>query len=129
MNGEKTPCMPSLVPVVQLAHPGKLFGRIVDRRGALVPSRINLERFGNLPASASGLMMSKVAPSSPIITVFIQLVGSFCSSAFRRGLSDKLQLVGSFEVPPSGGNYERGQPRRNTERPSMPAGIGTPMQS
>ena len=71
MKGEKTPCMPSLVPVVQLAHPGKLLGRMVDRSGALEPSRIRRERIGNRPACASGLMMSNVAPSSPMITVFI----------------------------------------------------------
>src|ERR1700687_3978995 len=71
MNGEKTPCMPSLVPVVQLAQPGKLFGRIVERSGALTPSRISRDRTGNRPALASGLMRSNVAPSSPIIAVFI----------------------------------------------------------
>src|SRR5262249_7467885 len=72
MKGAKTPCMPSLVPVVQLAQPGKLFGRIVERSGALAPSRIKRDKSGKRPASASGRMMSKVAPSSPMITVFIQ---------------------------------------------------------
>jgi hypothetical protein len=72
MNGEKTPCMPSLVPVVQLAQPGKLFGRIVERNGALEPSRINRDRTGSLPELASGFMISNVAPSSPMTTVFIQ---------------------------------------------------------
>jgi hypothetical protein len=63
--------MPSLVPVVQLAQPGKLFGKIVERNGALDPSRIKRERTGKQPAAASGRMMSNVAPSSPMITVFI----------------------------------------------------------
>jgi hypothetical protein len=72
MNGEKTPCIPSLVPVVQLAQPGKLFGRIVERSGALEPSRISRDNTGKRPASESGLMMSKVAPSNPMMTVFIQ---------------------------------------------------------
>src|SRR5262245_43094080 len=71
MNGEKTPCIPSLVPVVQLAQPGKLLGNTVERRGALVPSRISRARTGSLPALARGLIISNVAPSSPIITVFI----------------------------------------------------------
>src|SRR5262249_4985868 len=71
MNGENTPCMPSLVPVVQLAHPGKLLGKIVDSNGALVPSRMSRVRTGSLPALERGSMMSNVAPSSPIITVFI----------------------------------------------------------
>src|ERR1041385_274346 len=63
--------MPSLVPVVQLAQPGKLLGRMVERSGALAPSRIRRDRFGNRPSFASGVMRSKVAPSSPMITVFI----------------------------------------------------------
>lgn len=71
MKGENTPCIPSLVPVVQLDQPGKLFGRRVERNGALDPSRISLARTGRLPALASGVMMSNVAPSSPMITVFI----------------------------------------------------------
>jgi hypothetical protein len=71
MNGEKTPCIPSLVPVVQLAQPGKLFGRMVDLSGALTPSRISRDSTGRLPAVASGLIMSNVAPSNPMITVFI----------------------------------------------------------
>ena len=71
MNGEKTPCIPSLVPVVQLAQPGKLLGRMVERRGALTPSRISRDRTGKRPALARGLIMSNVAPSSPIITVFM----------------------------------------------------------
>lgn len=71
MNGEKTPCIPSLVPVVQLDQPGKLLGKMVERSGALEPSRINLAKTGNRPALASGVMMSNVAPSSPMITVFI----------------------------------------------------------
>jgi hypothetical protein len=73
MKGEKTPCIPSLVPVVQLAQPGKLLGRIVDRRGALTPSRISRDRTGKRPALASGLIMSNVAPSSPMIIVFMDL--------------------------------------------------------
>src|SRR2546423_9850597 len=71
MKGAKTPCMPSLVPVVQLAQPGKLFGRMVERSGALTPSRSKRASTGRRPAAASGRMMSNVAPSSPIITVFI----------------------------------------------------------
>src|SRR5689334_3516349 len=71
MNGAKTPCMPSLVPVVQLAQPGKLLGRMVERSGALAPSCINRASTGKRPAAASGRMMSNVAPSSPMITVFI----------------------------------------------------------
>jgi hypothetical protein len=71
MNGEKTPCIPSLVPVVQLAHPGKLFGMIVDISGALVPSRMSRDSKGSLPAAESGFMISNVAPSRPIITVFM----------------------------------------------------------
>jgi hypothetical protein len=71
MKGEKTPCIPSLVPVVQLDQPGKLFGKMVERRGACEPSRMSLAKTGRRPAAASGVMMSKVAPSSPMITVFI----------------------------------------------------------
>lgn len=71
MNGEKTPCMPSLVPVVQLAQPGKLFGRIVEIKGAVNPSRINRDRTGRRPPLARGLIRLKVAPSKPMITVFI----------------------------------------------------------
>src|SRR5262249_25069175 len=71
MKGEKTPCIPSLVPVVQLDHPGKLLGRMVERSGAVTPSFISRERTGSRPALASGLIMSKVAPSRPMITVFI----------------------------------------------------------
>lgn len=74
MNGEKTPCIPSLVPVVQLAQPGKLLGRMVERRRALTPSRISRDRTGKLPAVTSGFMMSNVAPSRPMITVFIYLL-------------------------------------------------------
>jgi len=66
--------IPSLVPVVQLAHPGKLLGKMVERSGALEPSRIKRDKIGNRPSLASGEMMSKVAPSSPMITVFIQSV-------------------------------------------------------
>src|SRR4030095_3236469 len=71
INGEKTPCIPSLVPVVQLAQPGKLLGRMVERSGALEPSLISRDRTGKRPALARGLMMSKVAPSSPMMIVFI----------------------------------------------------------
>ena len=71
MNGANTPCMPSLVPVVQLAQPGKLFGRMVERSGALTPSCMSRDRTGNRPARESGSMISNVAPSSPMITVFI----------------------------------------------------------
>jgi hypothetical protein len=46
MNGENTPCIPSLVPVVQLDQPGKLFGSIVERSGALAPSRISRDKIG-----------------------------------------------------------------------------------
>ena len=53
MNGENTPCIPSLVPVVQLDQPGKLFGRIVERSGALAPSRISREKT-EAPRSAKG---------------------------------------------------------------------------
>jgi hypothetical protein len=59
------------VPVVQLAHPGKLFGRMVERRGECDPSRISRERLGRRPDEASGVTMSNVAPSSPMITVLI----------------------------------------------------------
>src|SRR5881227_3919487 len=72
MKGEKTPCIPSLVPVVQLAQPGKLFGRIVDLSGALGPSFISRDKTGSRPALASGLMISNVAPSRPMMTVFIR---------------------------------------------------------
>jgi hypothetical protein len=44
---------------------------MVERRGALTPSFIKRDKTGSRPALARGLMMSKVAPSSPIITVFI----------------------------------------------------------
>ena len=71
MKGEKIPCIPSLVPVVQLAQPGKLLGRMVERKGAYDPSFINRERIGNLPSFAIGEMMSKVAPSNPMIAVFM----------------------------------------------------------
>ena len=74
MKGEKTPCIPSLVPVVQLAQPGKLLGKMVERSGALEPSRIRRDKTGIRPSLASGEMMSNVAPSSPMITVFIQSV-------------------------------------------------------
>src|ERR1051325_10360041 len=73
MKGAKTPCMPSLVPVVQLVQPGKLFGRMVERSGALAPSRIKRASTGKRPAAASGRMRSNVAPSNPMITVFIYL--------------------------------------------------------
>ena len=83
MKGEKTPCIPSLVPVVQLAQPGKLFGRIVERNGALEPSFISRDKTGSLPALASGLMISNVAPSSPMMTVFILcLRGAVRQSAY-----------------------------------------------
>ena len=72
MNGEKTPCIPSLVPVVQLAQPGKLFGSKVERNGALAPSLKRRARVGNRPSATRGVMMSKVAPSSPMIKVFIR---------------------------------------------------------
>jgi hypothetical protein len=71
MNGEKTPCIPSLVPVVQLAQPGKLFGRIVDLRGAQEPSLIKRPMTGNLPDPTSGDTISNLAPSNPMTTVFI----------------------------------------------------------
>src|ERR1044072_2508684 len=74
MNGEKTPCISSLVAVVQLAQPGNLLDKIVARSGALKPSRIRRDKTGNRPSLASGEMMSNVAPSSPMITVFIQSV-------------------------------------------------------
>src|ERR1700733_3438354 len=74
IKGENIPCIPSLVPVVQLAQPGKLFGRIVDRRGADDPSLINRASTGNWPALTIGAIMSKVAPSNPIIAVFIGLL-------------------------------------------------------
>ena len=97
MNGEKTPCIPSLVPVVQLAQPGKLFGRIVERSGARAPSRINLVKTGRRPASERGVIMSNVAPSNPMMTVFIQKT------------KDTLQRV------------------LNIERPSMPSEIASPI--
>jgi hypothetical protein len=71
MKGEKTPCIPSLVPVVQLAQPGKLFGSSVERNGALAPSFNRRASVGSRPSDMSGVMMSKVAPSSPMITVFM----------------------------------------------------------
>src|SRR5438309_1478616 len=102
MNGENTPCMPSLVPVVQLAQPGKLFGRIVERSGALTPSRMSRDRTGNRPALASGLMRSNVAPSSPIIAVFIL---RFWISDFGFTLSlwkvANLPLLSSIQNPKS----------------------------
>jgi hypothetical protein len=60
------------VPVVQLAQPGKLFGRTVDRSGAAAPSRINRVKTGRRPATDSGVIMSNVAPSNPMMIVFIQ---------------------------------------------------------
>ena len=71
MKGENTPCIPSLVPVVQLAQPGKLLGRMVERRGALRPSRISRDSTGRKPELERGLIMSNVAPSSPMIIVFM----------------------------------------------------------